>query len=414
MASTGSNSSAPQAETVSSTADVVVALTSYNHERTIQAVARAVREDFTRHFRSVQTRVLLADAGSTDQTVQAARSVLPTGAFVELDVPSRGTGKRAPALRAALQAAVKLHARAVAIVDTGSVAPDSSRVERLVTPVLVEGFDYVSPCYTRNRYEGAITKAIVYPLFRALYGVPLRQPASNEFACSSKLVEHLLDQDFWDDERVEGAIGLWLASNAVNNGFRACEAMLGIRTPSTPDLPDLGTALSQVVGALFADVEVRADIWHRVRGVRSVAVFGAGDLPEPESAPPGVEPLIDLFRLANRELREIWTWVLPPATIVALGRVADSDPRQFGLDDGLWARIIYDFAFGYSHRVMPREHLLGSLLPLYSGWMASFILRVQDVASDAVEQRLDQVAGAFEAEKRHLVARWRWPERLRR
>lgn len=105
--------------------------------------------------------------------------------------------------------------------------------------------------------------------------------------------------------------------------------------------------------------------------------------------------------------------MLPPRTIVDLKRLVDGPAAQFSLDDELWARVVYDFALGHRLRVLARDHLLRSLVPLYSGWLASFILQVRDLGAEAAEQRIERVAAAFEAQKPYLISRWRWPERLR-
>ena len=126
-----------------------------------------------------------------------------------------------------------------------------------------------------------------------------------------------------------------------------------------------------------------------------------------------VERLIESYRLAYRELRDVWTWVLPPRTIVDLRKLVDNSQRQFRLDDDLWARIVYDFALGYRLRVLPRDHLLRSLVPLYSGWLASFVQQVRDLDAEDAGERVEALALVFEAQKPYLISRWRWPERLR-
>ena len=126
-----------------------------------------------------------------------------------------------------------------------------------------------------------------------------------------------------------------------------------------------------------------------------------------------VDGLMESFRLGYRELREIWTWVLPPRSIVELRTLTETAAERFRFDDRLWAGIVYDFAVGYSLRVMPRDHLLRSLTPLYSGWLASFVLQMEGASLQGIEERVERVCLAFESEKRHLISRWRWPERLR-
>jgi hypothetical protein len=432
MDSTGSNSSAPAPEAPApapaadappARADVVVALTSYNDARTIGAVAGAVRDGLARYFGSTDALILLADAHSNDGTREAARAALGADGLVELEppvvagfaeMPYHGYPGRAGALRAIFQTAQGLGARACAVVDAGIETVEPEWIDRLVAPVLTDDYDYVSPYYLRRPSDGALTKGVVYPMVRALYGARLRQPAAAEFGCSGRLIARFLTEDFWDGERVEEGIDLWLAIAAVCGGFRTCEAPLGVRVAPHETPVDLSTALAQVVGALFTDLERRVELWQRTRG--STAIPLAGAVPEIELEPSaiGVDGLIESFRLGYRELREIWTWILPPRTIVELRKLTEMPADRFRIDDRFWASLIYDFALGHGMRVMPQAHLLRSLTPLYSGWLASFVNQAGTAALPQVEERVEQVCRAFEAEKRHLIARWRWPERLRK
>ena len=74
---------------------------------------------------------------------------------------------------------------------------------------------------------------------------------------------------------------------------------------------------------------------------------------------------------------------------------------------------MYDFALGYALRVMPHDQLLRSLTPLYTGWLASFVLQMKSADVAQIEQRVEQLCLGFELEKGRLISRWRWPERLR-
>jgi hypothetical protein len=423
MASTGSNSSVQAAEAAAGRADIVVGITSHNDVGTIGAVMRAVRDGLAPSFGQGAPCFVLADAGSTDGTRQAAREAAGPSALVELEyerapalapLPYHGQPGRAAALRAILEAAQRLGVKACAVVDAGLETMRPDCIERLIAPVLTDGFDYVSPYYVRHVNEGAITKGIVYPAFRALYGVRLRQPAASEFGCSGRLAAHYLQQDIWDVERAPIGIDLWLAAAAVCGDFRACEAVWGTRSAASRGVPvDLSTTLAHVVGALFADLEHRVDVWQRVRASAAIPVFGTAQPLDTEAPPLHVEALVESFRLGYRELREIWTWVLPPRTIVELRRLTETAPDRLRFDNRMWAGIVYDFAVGYGLRVMPHDHLLRSLTPLYSGWLASFVLQATAAGPEQVEEHLEQLCLAFEAEKRHLIARWRWPERFR-
>jgi glucosylglycerate synthase len=435
MASTGSNSSAVTAEaaatsarpTADKPADIVIGLVSHNNAGTAGLVITAVRHGLARHLDGATSRFVLADTGSTDHTPARVREslngtsdlieVVSTASTTELlERPYHRIPGKARALQGILTTAKELGARACIVLDAGIESVTPQWLQWLSEPVIAQNFDLVAPYYRRHPFEGALTKGIVGPLFRALYGVRLRQPAAGEFVCSAKLLDHFLDDAVWDRDGAQIGIDLWLASSAVSGDFRIGEAALGPRrSPIRSDEAlDLGTTITQVVGSLFADLENRVDRWQRVRG--SVPVQQLGDVhtgPAPQSVVIDHEKLIESFRLGYRELREIWTWVLPPRTIVDLRRLMDASAADFRLDDELWARIIYDFALGYRLRVLARDHILRSLVPLYLAWLASFIIQVRDRGDDEVEQRLERLGAAFEAQKPYLISKWRWPERLR-
>lgn len=423
MASIGSNSSVQEADPTVAGADIIVALTSFNDVQTIGSVVHAVRDGLAQSFASSDVRFVLADAGSVDRTRDVVREMVGPSSLVEVEyerggnfdeLPYHGNPGRADALRAILQTAQRLNARGCAVIDASLQTVQPHWIDRLITPVLRDGFDYVSPYYIRHVNEGAITRAIVYPAFRALYGVRLRQPAASEFGCSASMVAHLLEQDFWDAQHASTGIDLWLAAAAVSGEFRICEAVLGPRGTASRGTPaDLTTSLAQVVGALFVDLEQRVEIWQRVRGSITIPVLGNVPATEPVAPSLNVDELLQSFRLGYRELREIWTWVLPARTIVELRKLTETAPDRFRFDDRLWASIVYDFALGDSLQVMPRDHLRRSLSPLYSGWLASFVLQMRSATQAQIEERVEQVCMGFESEKRYLISRWRWPERLR-
>jgi hypothetical protein len=400
---------------------------SYHDAETVGAVTAAIRDGLARDFAGVTSRVVLVEADPVGGAGARAREVLgPAGDLVEVQMPSGGIDRlgvpyhgipgKARGLHAVLSTARDAGAHTCVVFDGAVQSVTPQWLDWLARPVIEREFDFVAPFYHRHPYEGALTKGVVYPVFRALYGVRVRQPASAEFACSARLRDHFLTEAFWEREGVNIGIDLWLSASAASGEFRLGEASLGVRAHQSrgEDALDLGATITQVVGSLFADLEHRAERWQRTRG--SVAVQRFGDLPAPPASRPSrIDPerLIESFRLGYRELRDVWTWVLPTRTIVDLRRLVDCPVAQFRFDDGLWARTVYDYAVGYRTRVLARDHLLQSLVPLYLGWLASFALQTGDLDAEGVDGRVDGLAAAFEAQKSYLIARWRWPERLR-
>ena len=121
--------------------------------------------------------------------------------------------------------------------------------------------------------------------------------------------------------------------------------------------------------------------------------------------------MLQAFRFAYTNLREIWSLVLPPNTLLGLKRLYNNpDNVAFHMSDNLWSRIVYDFLLAYRLRTINRGHLLGALIPLYLAWVASHLGIV--AAGTDPEHHIERVAAAFEIEKPYLVSRWRWPDRF--
>jgi hypothetical protein len=406
-------------------ADLVVGLTSFNDAETIGAVAEGVRLGIERHHAGRAVRVVLADGGSADDTVSRVREVFaapgqlieispPAGLARPAELPYHGFPARAVALRGVLTAARDLQAGACVALEGNlqSLSPDW--IDELARPIVDGGADFATPCYARHPVEGALTKGIVYPLLRALFGVRLHQPAASEFACSGALAARLVDEDFWDADGASFTVDLRLTDAVVASDARITEVSLGPGPRRSRSAVDLATTVTQIVRAIFDDVEARATTWQRVRGLRPVGHRASATVVESAAAPAvDTDRLIESFRLGCRELRELWTWVLPPRTIVEIGKAASPGATTFHIDDRLWADVVYDFAVAYRLRALAREHLLRSFVPLYLGWFASFVLDVQGLAGPAVDERVDRLAEAFVKQKPYLIARWRWPERLR-
>ena len=64
------------------------------------------------------------------------------------------------------------------VVDSDLRSITSEWVKYLLEPILEMHYQYVSPLYSRYKYDGTITNNIVYNLTRALYGLRVRQPSA--------------------------------------------------------------------------------------------------------------------------------------------------------------------------------------------------------------------------------------------
>jgi glucosylglycerate synthase len=311
------------------------------------------------------------------------------------------------AYRTVFLASNRLGARACVVVGSDPTTLSPEALRRLVQPVVEQDFDLVTPCYLRRRFDALLNSAVIAPLSRALYGKRLRFPVGADFAFSARLVERQL---LPLAER--GALPVWFASDAACGGFKIGQAQLGVPVPVQRDPPDVSAAVAQLLGPVFQDMERNAACWQKIRVSQPVPTFGLAAAGADETGAVDVSRMIEAFRLGYRNLPDVWGVVLPPATLVELKRLTQLAPDAFRLSDDLWARIVYDFALAFRLRVMSRDHVLGAMTPLYRAWVASYATEVRTAMPAGIEQRLERLGAAFEAQKPYFVSRWRWPDRF--
>ncbi len=282
----------------------------------------------------------------------------------------------------------------------------------LLGPVIEDGYDFACASYRRNKLDGAINTGIVYPLTRALFGRRLRQPLGGELAVSRRLAEGLREDEEWRTDPAHAGGDIWLVAKVMSREYKVCQSFLGRRPRHAAEgQTDVGATLAQVVGLLFHEIRRNAAAWQRVRGSTPVPTFGDASPLDEETPQVNVSRLLSTFELGHNDLRDVWGTALPPATLLQLKRFAALPAQTFRMEDALWARILYDFAVGHHLRVMDRRQLLLSLLPLYLGWLASFVNQVRGLGPADAEQRVEALCQAFEREKPYLISRWRWPDR---
>jgi hypothetical protein len=309
--------------------------------------------------------------------------------------------------RATFDLALKLNSRACAVVASDLSGTTVDWVSLLLKPVIEEQFDLVAPCYARHPFEGMINRAIVYPLVRALYGKRIRNPMGPDFGISSRLLLRLASAP---PARLHTLPSL--AAEAITNGMMLCQSHLGPRIYAAPDFTNLSTLLTQVLGPLFLDVERYAAHWQRARGSQPIHEFGQAMYVEAPDSTLDVSRLIESFQLGARNLREVWSIILTPSTLLELGHIARNGAAQFRMPDVTWARVVYDFALAHRLRTISRDQMLRALTPIYLGWVASYARDLEHASPEAAEERLEKLCVVYEDTKSYFVSRWRWPDRF--
>ena len=276
---------------------------------------------------------------------------------------------------------------------------------------LASGADVALPRYHTSTDDGLVNSALLYPLTRALFA-DIRFPLPLDLGISPRMLRRLAAVADRAQGQPEASL-LWPVAEASLSGFTLRQVEGGERLLPQPSESDLNVLFPSVTASLFTDLESKAAFWQRARAQAAphVAVRGAGAHAFGHGVSEEIRGLVENYKGAFSNLREIWSLVLPPQSLLALKKLAVSSPENFSFSASLWARTVYDFALAFHLRSLNRGHLLGSFTPLYLAWVASF-LRSSEVGEMDQADLLEITAHAFEQEKPYLVSRWRWPDRF--
>jgi hypothetical protein len=158
--------------------------------------------------------------------------------------------------------------------------------------------------------------------------------------------------------------------------------------------------------AVYACLEMHAGYW-LTRGPAE-PVPCTGTLPGPLELGPRAD-VAGMARTFTRDvaaLQPVLERILSQATLAGVtAAAAASGPLVY--PDDLWAATVFEFLLAYHGAVMTREHVTRTLLPLYLGRTASFLLQHGSSGPAVVRDAFESLGRAFELAKPQAAARWK-------
>jgi hypothetical protein len=203
-------------------------------------------------------------------------------------------------------------------------------------------------------------------------------------------------------------IDIWMTTVVLAEGFRVCQSILGakIHNPKDPG-KSLGPMFTQVVGALFDLMGYYFPRWRRVKKVQPVRTFGFKCRVVPETIEIDITNLVEKFVKGFNENKELLRKVLLPANFAQVEKLTFSMDNRLVFDKDLWAKVVYDFAVFYQTASSSvKQAALLSLVPLYCGYVASYVQQVKEADEAAAEKEVINLKSAFHRQKNYLLNRW--------
>jgi hypothetical protein len=221
------------------------------------------------------------------------------------------------------------------------------------------------------------------------------------------VASRFLTKDVWETDVARYGIDIWMTLTAMAEGFRIGQSYLGAKLHDAKDPgADLTAMFRQVVSSLFGLMETYETVWQKVESSEPVPMFGLPFDVGLEPIPVDVERMTRAFQQGLRDLGDIYRSFLTPPTLEGLAASAGAAGDDFRVSDDLWVRLVYEFAAAFHGKLLDRDHLLSSLIPLYLGRTGSFVLDVREADAALVEEKIETLAREFEAQKPYLLECW--------
>jgi len=388
-------------------ADILVGIPSFRNADTIAHVVRQAAAGLVEYFPGLRPVLINSDGGSTDHTRDVVLSTEVPRVVHKIVTPYRGVAGKGSAFHTIFEVAARLGVRVCIVVDSDlrSITPEWMKF--LGTPVLEGEFDFATPHYLRYKHDGTITNALAYPLTRALYGMRIRQPIGGDFGFSGKLAAAYLERDVWETDIARFGIDIWMTTLAIAEGFKICQACMGLKLHNDKDPgSDLGAMFNQVVGTVFELMGNYEGNWMEVDGSVPAPVLGEECELEPEGAEASFENLIDHFHIGYDMLKDVWRGILRRENYQEVERAYELSDEEFEFTCGLWVRVVYDFAIFCNFGPLDPDVVVDALTPLFCAYTAHFVRKTEHLTSFEAEIEVERTAETFEALKEYLRYYW--------
>ncbi len=390
-------------------ADIAVFIPSYKEAANIALPTRKAATGLINFYPNLRSVIVNCDNHSEDGTLEAffgAECVVPR-LYVSSPPEARGKGIN---LENIFLIAKFLSAKVVIILDANLLSVKTTWIPNLAEPILSGQADYVSPLYVRHRHDSPITRVMVYPLGRALYGRQIAQPLCVDHAFSAKVNDLFLAQRWEPDDRGYKS-DFQMLTLALRNQVRICQSFMAyprLATETKLDA-DLAKAFTHVAKAMFKQITETRDFWSAPIRVRGTMVAGTSQ-PPLKPAPQVVVDrayLRDSFLELGRQYREMWRSFLPSDLAADLdGRLAAAGDNPDWSQDQ-WRRSVVAAITAFAQADDGRRgDLAAALGPLFCARYLTLNLESENLTERQYNALLEDGAKNFEAAKRELLESW--------
>lgn len=390
--------------------DVVVGIPSFNEAHTVGHVVEMAGRGLAEYFPDAKSVIVNCDNNSPDGTKDA---------FLAAEVPRRiekeyistpeGVKGKGNNFLNLFRFCRDMKAPVVIVVDADVRSIEPVWIRYLGHPVR-DGYDLVTPLYSRHQFDGTITNHLCYPLVFSLSGLNVRQPIGGDFAFSSKMYSFWLDNP-WDDMVRQYGIDIFMSLNAIFGNFKMCQAGLGTKIHNASS-PKLGRMFEEVVYTLFSTIIRYRSQWlddwlvqnsHSIRKieVHKMECFGKKKFEATQWLDIDIPKLKQDCRFEYKKYHQWVKKYLSPYAYRQINQMFIMD--NYDVDIMLWSQIVYSLLYTFDEATEDEKlEIINVLKPLYFARSLTFDYQTWRYSVTFAEEEVENQAMAFMSQKPYL------------
>ncbi len=380
-------------------ADIVVGIASFQEADSIAYPTQQASIGLRKYFPDSSAVIINCDNCSPDNTEQAFLDTETDVPKIYITTPPDTPGKGYN-FENMFRKVLELQSKWLICVDADLTSITPEWIKHFMDP-LMDDYDFISPVYSRHKYDGTITNNLCMPLVYGLFCHNIRQPIGGDFAMSAKLARHLVCQP-WHRTTEEYGIDIFMTMNAILGGFRQCNTGLGAKVHK-PSAPKLGPMFMQVVSTAFLTVLRSVEVWRDSDVIERSPLYGLRRMERPQDLDVDRAAIEKNARDGFVENQGELERVLPADLYRDLTRMF-SGGGAIDIPAELWCRIVYDMIAGFAVSD-DRNAVVESLKGLYFGRALSFMNKTWDWSNDQAEDEILEQADVFYRRRGYLLKR---------
>ena len=377
--------------------DLAIVIPTYNVAHTINYVVYQAALGLEKYFPEKKSVIFVSDGGSTDGTVEVVKAFKKTIGSNIIVERYKGVSGKGSAILHAFQRVKEMGVKALAMVDSDLRSIQPSWIYALIQPI-IDGYDFVTPLYTRHKYDGTITNQLAYPLTKTLYSVNLRQPIGGDFGLSIKLVENLLENSFNNFINVRKfGIDVFITNTALALGYKVAQADLGTKVHEAKDPSELESMFQNVSATQLLIARKHRDRWRIEKDLEPVLYKAINVWRFVQPLEVDIESNVSKLKNVFKERKSLIDKYLPCKIREEVYSSIESVTvkKKPVLSPEIWAKCVYYHLAAINEQ--NHDSVTSSLHVLWLARVLSFILGTLDLDNEEAEKRIRKDAEAFKA-----------------